>query len=655
MSISSSNYFEILSHPVRFAILKTLDINMRNFGEILKEVSEEIDIGSSKLNFHLKKLVDLGIIDKSEKIYSVSNLGIKLLSLIQNFEYLEQEGFVEDISQSKQNINASSYINADDDELESTQEIFDPSLENLHLKDANLPLIKRTDDLPLLISVFEYFEGKNYEYMEEHYTLFFPDPISLDLTPQDWIKRFSKNFYPLLKHEKSRQWLEDRLLKLGYGTRGLQDYGLMDASISVPPLINLFETIKELLTTRGKAGLYAKTGMGKSRIALYIASFWMRSFKTPILYLQNPNFITDETIQNLQKVLQSNIKGERTAPKWLVIIEDAHLGNKQQVENIIKLIAGASSKTYAIFVSFTEIPLITDASQTTKFVNEQIDSLKNELIPMEYQSSLNLNQHWKKLRPYFKEWLKWVAADVLIDYLPETNFRDNLDIFQSPWSFVVSLGFLKNSLKNLESASSNNNFPVILYYSIAEIYIMRGERSIPLSALLEMLKNYFNDELTELFGTEWKTKLIQILNTWTLPATRLLPPLKYVQNHKTLSKEALISFYHLHWANEVCTYLEINNSTNKINFNELFIHLFPFMKEIWLKTRESDTELFTQWLRLHVGFDINDVGELRLSKFNFKSDQLLPLKSFKLSEEDIKKLTQSQLVNWLFVKSIISG
>ena len=74
----SSKYFEILSHPIRFAILSSLDIRVCNFSEILKEVDPEDEIGSSKLNFHLKKLVDLNIIRKEEKSYSLSDLGLKL-------------------------------------------------------------------------------------------------------------------------------------------------------------------------------------------------------------------------------------------------------------------------------------------------------------------------------------------------------------------------------------------------------------------------------------------------------------------------------------------------------------------------------------------------------------------------------------------------
>ena len=87
-----SNYFEVLSHPVRYSILKSLDFHMRNFGEILEDVSNfDVDIGSSKLNFHLKKLVDMGIITKTDKQYAISEFGLKFLSLIQNFENLDMK------------------------------------------------------------------------------------------------------------------------------------------------------------------------------------------------------------------------------------------------------------------------------------------------------------------------------------------------------------------------------------------------------------------------------------------------------------------------------------------------------------------------------------------------------------------------------------
>ena len=151
----NSKYFEILSHPIRFAILQSLDIKMSNFTEILKEVDSNDEIGSSKLNFHLKKLVDLHIIDKEDKMYSLSELGLKLLNVIQNFT-LE-----EDVEEKQ-----------DDQLSEDIQEENSWLFKHVDISSKHdIPKIKRPDNLPLIVSVFEYYEGKNFEFMEENYSL----------------------------------------------------------------------------------------------------------------------------------------------------------------------------------------------------------------------------------------------------------------------------------------------------------------------------------------------------------------------------------------------------------------------------------------------------------------------------------------------------
>lgn len=642
---NSSNYFEILSHPVRYSILKVLDINIRNFGEILKEVSVDNDIGSSKLNFHLKKLVDLNIIIKNDKLYSISDLGLKLLTLIENFESLEQQ------SEIGEEPHPTLDLEKDSEEIDFTEST--DIIPTIIFEKNKLPVIKRPPNLSLIFSVFEYFEGKNYEFMEQSFSLSLPNPISLNKKPTEWIKEFSNDLYYLLNKEQSKEWLIDRLLKLGYGTRGLQDYGFMDASLSVPPLQSLFNSILSLLKERGKAGLYAKTGMGKSRIALYLASYWMRSYKSNIIYLQDPHLLEEEDLKSLQKLLLTNIPKERKTPNWLVIIEDAHLANSIQAEYLNKLISGASNRSYSIFVSFTDLQLFDDSTNDNEIYDSFIESLKHELIPNEFSQHLNLEDHWLQLKPYFTEWLKWISADVLIDYLPTPDFKENKNMYQSPWAFVVSLGFLKTSLKDLESSLLNNNFPLILYHALAQIYIMRGERALSLSSLIKMFSTYFNEELLTIFGTEWVNKIKMILSNWTLPSKRLLPPFQYCQNNKSFARDTLINFYHIQWANEVCTYLENTKDHEANDYNQPYEKIFPFLKDIWSGLPDKNSITFTSWLRNHVSFDINDQGEVRLTKLHLKQNQIKKLATFKIPENHFKSLTQDQLVNWLFVKSII--
>ena len=636
----NSKYFEILSHPIRFAILQSLDIKMSNFTEILKDVDPNDEIGSSKLIFHLKKLVDFHIIHKEDKIYSLSELGLKLLTIIQNFA-LEEEG------EFKTNINT----------YDDTKEEISVVIKDIDIsRKSDFPVIKRPDNLPLIVSVFEYYEGKNFDFMEENFTLLLPDPISNDIKPKDWISNFSKSLYPLLNQEKSKEWLIDRYLKLGYGTRGLQDYGLMDASTSVPPHITVFEKLSELLTMRGKAGLFAKTGMGKSRTALYMASYWSRKFKTPILFIQNPNLLNEADITKLESVLREKGAKSRNDPKLLLIIEDAHLAEDSQLEFLKKIIAEANNKTYSVFVSFTDIQTLVESSKMLNSNYDQIEYLKKELIPFEYAEILDLEHQWDLLKPYFLEWLKWVAADVLFDLLPKSPIREETDIFHSPWSFVVSLGFLQNTLKELQSNNMDNNLSLILYYSLAQIYIMRGERGVNLTNLVLMFRNYFGQELEESIGKEWEKYFINKLNSWILPDCRLLPPFQQVQNEKTLTRETQINFYHIEWAFKVCEILDKANCDNDINFNNLFENLFPVSFEVWnyISQNNEDSESFLPWLRESVKFDINNEGEIRLTSFKVKPEYVKTIKSFALKNEKIKNFKQPELVNWLFIKSVIS-
>lgn len=639
----SSKYFEILSHPIRFAILNYIDVSSKSYSDIMEGISSDTEIKSNKLNFHLKKMLDEEVLVKNDKSYSLSELGLKLLSLVYQFENLDKKP-----------------VNLQDVEDEEDQSETKPAPQaSESLIDKGFPVIRKFDGLSPLISVFEYFEGKNFEYMEENFSLELPEPISTETNPLQWIKTFTQNLSPLITDEKSKDWLVDRYLKLGYGTRGLQDYGLMDASLSVPPLDSLFESIVDLLSIRGKIGLYAKTGMGKSRISLYTASYWLRKHKTPVFYIQNPHFLPVGDFDKFQEILMTNVGKERKSPKYLIIIEDAHLTNKDQLSKLIKLIAGASNKTYSVFVSFTEIQILNENYRSELTNIEQIEELRREVIPDEYAVSLDLQKHWETLRPYFNEWIKWVAADILFDYLPNVEIkREKLNIYHSPWSFVVSLGFLKGSLAKLQNSGSVNSFPLVLYYFLAQMYIMRGEKSLALSSLKEIFHNYLKDELELSFGKEWEKQYISLLNSWTDPMSRLLPPFKYVQKDRTLLKEGFIYFYHLEWANEVCNYLDSSNKQLASNFDKFFAFSFPLVYKIWVILKDknlSSTESYSSWLRDNLRFELSAKNEIMLTTLVLNTKQKTALKNFKLSESELSQLKQSELVNWMFIKSIINS
>ena len=638
--MQTSKYFEILSHQIRYSILTFIDVNQRSYVEILDGISsDESEIKSNKLNFHLKKMVDEGIIVKIDKSYSLSELGMKLLSLIYQLE---------NIDSSKLQVFPS---------IEKTEMETIPSVKTSLKKD--LPIIKKLDGIPPLVSVFEYFEGKHYEYMEEKYFIELPDPISIAKTPIEWIIDFVKNIKFLLDNEKAKEWVIDRYLKLGYGTRGLQDYGLMDASLSVPPLDSFFNSLIELLTLRGKAGLYAKTGMGKSRMELYVASYWIRKYKTPIFYIQNPHYLQVKDYEKLHDVLsRTGGGGTRGSPKYLVIFEDAHLTDNDQLNALIKIISGASNKTYSVLVSFTDMQILNNEFRSETLNFDRIEQLRKELIPEEYTGILDLNKHWDSLRPYFQEWIKWVAADILFDFLPKVEIKkDNLTKYSSPWSFVVSLGFLKGALGQLEKSSTINSFPLVLYHFLALMYIMRDEKDISLSSLKSLFNIYLKTDLKEAYGPEWEVQMISLLNNWTDPMNRLLPPFKYQQQGNMMVNESYIYFYHIEWANEVCKILDSSSKQLKDSFDKFLSKMFPILRKIWelLEKNMPLGESFVLWLRTNVRYDMSSKNELVLASLTLDTNQKKALKGVTISDSIITNIKQSEMVNCLFIKSVINS
>ena len=190
-------------------------------------------------------------------------------------------------------------------------------------------------------------------------------------------------------------------------------------------------------------------------------------------------------------------------------------------------------------------------------------------------------------------------------------------------------------------------------FSISQLYILRGERTFSLQSLIQLYSIYFKEELKEIYGDEWEKKIRELLNTWTLPTSRLLPPFKYIQSKNSLSREALINYYHLQWANEVCFYLESTNTNNEINYVQLFERLFPIIHQLWLKLGEKEPNSFNHWLREHIAIDINEQGEIHLTKFHLDKVELKKFSTFSLAGSKLKSLKQSELVNWLFIKSVL--
>ncbi|MHA2365724.1 MAG: DUF7347 domain-containing protein [Candidatus Hodarchaeales archaeon] len=643
----TTKFFEIFSHPIRLNIVKQLNIGSMLFSDLMTSAK---GTESSKFNFHLKKLIKTNIILKKDKSYQLTVFGLKALHFIEAFEsdeFTVNESFdIEKLDHEDVHVAHKEIIRLDQIE-----------------KSIFLP--ERPIGLPPSVRSFNLFVGKNASLMEKKYYLPLPNPLELNENPRSWIKKFIKPLNQLIEDKNAVKWLEDRFLKLAFGTRGLQDYGLMDASLAVPPLKTTINPLKDTLKNRGKAGLFATTGMGKSRILLYLASWWIRTFETQVVFIENPKDMSEKDWDVLLDILSRNISGSRDNPRWLVIVEDVHLIELKKMDLLKRVIAGAGTQSWSILIAFTET---THNWGSLSPLNGQepvssIQILKNEFQPLEISHYLNLSLLWSEWRPFFHEWIQWVALDVLVDVIPwEKRSWKKLDIksYKSPWAFVVSLGFLKNALTNLQETITDNIFPLVLYSTIAQFYILREEQGIEQSYLLEMIENYFGQDLLDIYPqNNWKNETLTLLNRWTDPRIRLIPPMNYKKISGSLRKEPIVSFYHQEWAREVCNLLLNSKNSDIFEFVvKLFEHLLPIAHILWKKIKDSMENKkydFLHWLRLNVRVELNKLGQPMIVHLKINDKESLYLKDFSISKEMLKTLNNIQMLNWTFIKSVIAN
>ncbi|MFW9855636.1 MAG: hypothetical protein ACFFFG_11275 [Candidatus Thorarchaeota archaeon] len=633
----TTRIFEVLSHQIRFNIVTQLNFRRLSYTELLANFK---GTSGSKFAFHLKKLVEAKLIIKHESNYELTEFGLNTLRFIEAYESDQKDYFLP----------------------EDEERSFEDNSSVLKPTKYPLAIYTRPEGLPPSVRTFPLYYGKNSEFMTDNYVLSLPNPISLAQHPKDWIKTFISEFNPITKDERSREWLEERLLKLAYGTRGLQDFGLMDASITVPPLESVFSALLHTLLPRGKGGLFATTGMGKSRILLYFASWWARSYRTPVLFVENPSDMKKNEWESLYEILKENIPQIGTESSWLVIIEDLHLASLKTLNYIKKLIADAGSQSWSILIAFTNslFPSSTQITSEGREYKSSVEYLKKELQPLDISLNLDLNSVWNDWKPYFSEWIKWVALDVLVDLIPWFKKPEELDSeikYTSPWSMVVSLGFLRSALTNFQKSAVKDFFPLLLYTLISYLYIIRGETNILKSDLFAFLDKALGKKLMELYQN-WEEETLYLLSTWTNPTSRLLPPIRYRSISGSLVREPEISCYHVEWAQEVCNSMLSPQSEDILNTTlDIFRTCLPTIYSFWSKF--SDDKLpplteFLDWLRKNARFELNKVGQLSLVQLNIPIEELKRLGEWTLDETKLSSLNQVQLLNWTFIKRVLS-
>lgn len=335
----------------------------------------------------------------------------------------------------------------------------------------------------------------------------------------------------------------------------------MDVCLAVPPLKDIIIPLQTALMYNGKAGLFATTGMGKSRILLYLARWWMDTFKTKVIFIQNPQELLLAEWDALYEILTINASKKQNESPWLLIIEDLHLVSLETLEKIKRLILNSSNQSWSILIAFTEV-LAIELSQPAFLKNSKINTiqfLKNELQPLEISHYLNLSLTWSTWRTYFYEWIQWVGLDILINKInwDSSHWKTiSHNVYLSPWSFIVSLGFFKTTLRNLVLSTTDNIFSLLLYSFLAQLYILRNEQGIERQDLIQLFSKNFSQELHDLFHKNtWEEDIFFLLDNWVDPRVRLLPPFTYAHIHGSLRKEPIIAFYHIEWANEVCKIL----------------------------------------------------------------------------------------------------
>lgn len=635
---NTSKIFELLSQNIRLNIITQLNISRMPFSELLARPCFE-GIMSNKFSFHLKKLVDSELVRKRTNFYELTEFGLTTLKFVEAYE-------------SDQEYYYSTFEGKTAFEMDISEKI------------PSIALPNRPKDLPPSIRTFNLFIGKNATTMRERYFLTLPEPIDQSLHPQEWIANFISDIDNLLEAEKAKDWVKDRLLKLVFGTRGLQDFCLMDASLSVPPPSSLFNNLTDLLLNRGKAGLFATTGMGKSRILLYLASWWSRTFQTPVLFIDNPREMQEAEWQILHKILVSNVSQHRDDPRWLIIIEDLHLVSVQTLTFIKKLVSDAGTQSWSVLIAFTNsvthqhTPLIPSGHE---FILS-IEHLRKELQPLEISDYLDLNLIWSEWRNYFSEWIKWVALDILINLVPWKEIvyeSQSLKKFESPWALVVSIGFLKATLSNLQKTSKDTIFPSLLYGLLSFLYIIRGEKNITETNLFTFLRRTLEEDLSLIYpNAHWEKEVQKIIINWTDPLVRLLPPIKYRKVPDSLKKEFEITFYHQEWAREVCNLL-LNPEVKDLHeiILRVFKHQIPNIYFIWTQVNRQEKQFqvdFRYWVQEKARFELTDSGELVLVHLKLNREEIQLLDESSLSKIDFNNLTQIQLLNWTFIKKVVA-
>ncbi|TFF87807.1 MAG: DUF4062 domain-containing protein, partial [Promethearchaeota archaeon] len=484
-------------------------------------------------------------------------------------------------------------------------------------------------------SIIRIYKNKNIKNDDGEIPL--PNPIESSSNPSTWIKSFKSQFTSILKPTQYKEELESRFLKLACGTRGLHQYDLKDSLLAVPPLDSVIEPIQqELIEKTGKFGVFAKPGMGKSRTLLYLAHWWIEmSPEAMAILISEPFRLLDNHWNVLEEILISS------SNKILLIFDDVHniIGEKR----LQNLIVDAGPNSYSLVIGFTE--------QISLKFKEQSRWLKDNILPLNYNDFPTLNDTWSEWRTYFFEWMHWMAkfvldSDSLQTWKQKFNRRNKEQIlskYQSPFSVVITLGYLKQKLEGFLKEYKYSVIKRLLYPIIAFLFILKGERSITQSQLLGFLESFIgSEELANELKGDWKQEINLLIKTLIDPPYRLLPPLRKQEvPGKIIETETVIDFYHREWAIIVLEkLLESPNSDLHEVINKLFEKSLPNLTNIWkiLTEKMENFPCLIKWFITYVEFSLDENGKYKTTSLDLSNNNLTKVPISLTELKDLKSL-----------------
>jgi tetratricopeptide (TPR) repeat protein len=94
MSVSNVPAFlRILSNPIRFKIVRILSVKSTSYSELMKSCSLDLLTQTGVFNYHINRMINIGIIRKKAGQYTLTHLGMKISNLLFSLEKIYPKVF----------------------------------------------------------------------------------------------------------------------------------------------------------------------------------------------------------------------------------------------------------------------------------------------------------------------------------------------------------------------------------------------------------------------------------------------------------------------------------------------------------------------------------------------------------------------------------